>query len=88
MKNTALILACVLFAIVTIMCSDTFAQRSVNSAQEAAKAAQESLKNQRNRSSSQIDWLNNVINTVNMNDPADKDVASRNNKAIEESKGR
>lgn len=69
------------------MAMPAFAQRSVNNAQEAAKAAKGSLRNPR-CSSSQIGWLNNVINAVNMNEPAYKDIAAKNNKAIEESRGR
>ena len=80
------IVACMIFVAAFIMHSDVFAQRSVNSAEDAALAAKESLKNP-NYSSSQVNWLNNVINVINLNEPAYKDVAAQNNKAIEERKG-
>lgn len=84
MKKT--IAVCMIFIAAIIMCGDAFAQRSVNSAQDAARAAKESLKNP-NYSSSQVGWLNNIINVINLNEPAYKDVAAQNNKAIEERKG-
>lgn len=87
MKNIKLILVCMVLATGAIVCSDVFAQRYVNSAEEASKKAKESLKNP-HYSSSQIGWLDNVIKMVNLNEPAYKDVAAQNNKAIEESKGR
>lgn len=68
--------------------TDAFAQRSVNSAQDAARAAKNSLSNKSGQSSSQIEWLNSVINVVNMNESGKRDVAAENNKAIEESRGR
>lgn len=71
-----------------IYSGDCFAQRYINSAEEASKKAKEDLMDRRNHATSQIDWLNNVINVVNMNEPAYKDVAAQNNKAIEESRGR
>jgi hypothetical protein len=86
MKNVKLVLICMVFAAGSSICSDVFAQREVNSAQEAGKTAKESLMNRRNHGSSQIGWLNNVINVVNINEPVYKDVAAENNKAIEESK--
>ena len=88
MKNIAVISACIVFVAGAIICGDVFAQRSVNSAEDAAKAAKASLMNQHSRSSSQIEWLNNVVNTINMNKPAQRDIAAQNNKAIEESRGR
>ena len=88
MRNVVVISVCIVFAAGAIICGDVFAQRSVNSAEDAAKAARASLMNQHNRSSSQIGWLDNVVNMINMNDPAKKDIAAQNNKAIEESKGR
>lgn len=88
MKKLITVLMILVFAAGFIVCDNCFAQRSVNSAQEASKAAKENLMNRRNHGSSQIEWLNNVINVVNMNEPAYKDVAAQNNKAIEASKGR
>jgi len=52
------------FAIV-ILAMPAYAQRSVNSAQDAAKAAKASLVNQSGGSSSQIEWLDQVIDVVN-----------------------
>jgi len=88
MGKVAAALVCIVFAAGAIMCGDAFAQRGVNTAEDAARAARASLTNQRNRSSSQIEWLNGVINTINMNEPAKKDIAAQNNAAIEESKYR
>jgi len=88
MKTITSILACAVFAAGAIVCSDVSAQRDVNSAQEAAQAAKESLRNRRNHATSQIGWLDNVINAVNLNEPAYKDIAAQTNKAIEESRGR
>ncbi len=53
-----------------IVCSDLFAQRSVNAADDAAKAARASLMNKPGKSSSQIEWLNQVVKVINMDDTA------------------
>jgi hypothetical protein len=73
--------------VMVFIATPVFAQRYVNSAEEASKKAKESLRNP-HYSSSQIGWLDNVIKVVNINEPAYKDIAAKNNKAIEESKGR
>jgi hypothetical protein len=78
---------CTALASGIILCGEASAQRYVNNAQEAAKAAQNSLKKQRSQSSSQIEWLNSVVNTINMRDPSENDIAAQNNKAIEEGRG-
>jgi archaellum component FlaF (FlaF/FlaG flagellin family) len=77
---------CVLLASIFIFSGDVFAQRYVNNAQEAAEAAKRRLSEKNNRSSSQIEWLNNVVNVINMSEPK-KDVAEENNRAIREYKG-
>lgn len=79
---------CVVFIAVAAMCGDAFAQRYVNTAEEASRAAKASLENNRNHATSKVEWLNNVISVINLNEPAYKDVAAQNNKAIEESRGR
>ncbi|MCX5712611.1 MAG: hypothetical protein NTY47_06055 [Candidatus Omnitrophica bacterium] len=76
MKKIMLILMCLIFAAETIVCGDVFAQRSVNSAQEAARAAKESLTDRSGGNSSQIEWLDQIIDVVNMNGPASKDAAN------------
>lgn len=74
MKKVTVVLACIIFLAGTILCNDLFAQRSVNSAQDAAKAAKASLTNRSGSgSSSQIDWLNQVVNIINMEGSAPKD---------------
>lgn len=60
MKNILL----AVFAIV-ILATPVYAQRSVNSAQDAAKAAKASLVNQSGGSSSKIEWLDQVIDVIN-----------------------
>lgn len=86
--NKIIVAICIFFVMGAVMCSDIFAQRYVNSAGDAARKAKESLVNKGNRSSSQIEWLDNVINTINMDKPVHGDVAAENNKAIEESRCR
>lgn len=76
----------VIFIAAAFINSDGFAQRYIKSAEEAARAAKESIEHRRNHATSQIEWLNNVINIVNLNEPAYKDIAEQNNKAIEESR--
>jgi len=81
---------CIILA-VGMMSSDVFAQRYVNSADQAAKAARTSMEKRGSQSSSQIGWLNDVINVINMDQQpvnVNRDVAAENNKAIEESKYR
>ena len=88
MKKIAAI--CIILA-VGMMSSDVFAQRYVNSADQAAKAARTSMEKRGSQSSSQIGWLNDVINVINMDQQpvnVNRDVAAENNKAIEESKYR
>ncbi|MDO8535683.1 MAG: hypothetical protein Q7S30_01550 [Candidatus Omnitrophota bacterium] len=76
-----IIVVCLVFVAGVVMSSDVFAQRGVNNSQEAAKAARDSLSNRHGRSSSQIDWLNQAINVINMDQPDSKDSSSENKKS-------
>ena len=67
MRKIVLVVLAVIF-----MATPVFAQRSLNYAQEAAKKAQERNMASRNNSSSQIEWLDNVIKVVNMDESSSK----------------
>ena len=71
-----MVMVSLVFAVVAFMCSDVFAQRCVNNAQESANKARASLAVRSNSSSSSIEWLNQVINVVNMDQPVTKEVSS------------
>jgi len=73
MKKVIISMICIVFAAGTMVCDDVFAQRSVNAAQDAAKAAKASLTNRSGNSSSQIGWLDQVVDIINMDDTATKD---------------
>jgi len=77
MKKMTTIFIGMIFAAGSIMCGDLFAQRSVNVSQDAAKAARESLTNRSGGSSSQIEWLDQVIHAVNMDEPHAKDSSTK-----------
>jgi hypothetical protein len=69
MKKVISVLICIVLAAGAIICRDAFAQRSVNVAQEAATKAREGLAKGPHKNSSQIDWLDNVVNVINMEKP-------------------
>ena len=77
MGKIIFILIFLIFTAWAIACGNVFAQRSVNSAQEAAKKARESLVTRPSSSSSQIEWLDKLVKTVNMNEPAPKGASTR-----------
>ena len=72
---------CMVFVACAIICYNVFAQRSVNSADDAAKAARASLVNRPTHASSQIDWLNQTINVINLDGFASKDSSTEKNKS-------
>jgi hypothetical protein len=84
MKKT--VMTCVVLASVAA-CGGAFAQRYVNTADEAAKKARESLADRHDHASSNIKWLDNVIDVVNMDKPKAKD-ASGDNKSEAEDRGK
>ena len=79
MKKEIFVVVCMVFAAGAIICSDAFAQRGINASQDAAKAAKASLANRPGDSSSQIDWLDQVVNVINMNEPNSKDSSTVKN---------
>ncbi len=81
MKKAIVISVSLVFAAGSLLCGNVFAQRSVNSAQDAAKAAKASLTNRSGNSSSQIEWLDQVIHAVNMDGPAAKDTSTQKGKS-------
>ena len=81
MKKIVLILICITFAAGYVFCGNVFAQRGINNSQDAANAAKASLSNRPNNSSSQIEWLNNVINVVNMKEPVSKETSAKKDKS-------
>lgn len=73
MKRLTVLLVCAVFAAGAVICGASFAQRSVNTAEDAAKAAKASLMNKPRGASSQIEWLNQVVNMINMDESSPKD---------------
>ena len=80
MRRSTVILICLIFAAGAIVCGDVFAQRGIDNAQEAAKAAKASLTTRPHSSSSQIEWLDQFIDVVNMEKPATKGTSTLKNK--------
>ena len=72
---------CMVFVACAIICYNVFAQRSVNNADEAAKAARASLMNRPSHASSQIGWLNQTINVINLDGLNSKDNSTEKNKS-------
>jgi hypothetical protein len=81
MKKAIVVLICLVYALGAIVCGNTFAQRSVNAAQDAARAAKESLTSRSYGSSSRIKWLDQIIDAVNMDETASKGASIQSDKS-------
>ena len=81
MKELIIVSMCLIFAAGAIVPGNVFAQRSMNAAQDAAKAAKASLASQSHSSSSQIKWVDQLIDVINMDETAPKGTSTRTNKS-------
>ena len=81
MKKTTVALTCLVYALGAIVCGNAFAQRSMNAAQDAAKAAKASITSQSHGSSSQIKWLDQVIDVVNMDETTSESTSTPSDKS-------
>ena len=81
MKKVIVVLTCLVYALGATVCGNAFAQRSMNAAQDAAKAAKASITSRSHGSSSQIKWLDQIIDVVNMDETAPKGTSTRSDKS-------